>query len=134
MFCPKCSQQQVSDDMRFCSRCGLQLSAVKELLDSNGALATDATENHDNRSESHQKDVNLGAVLMLVGAALAALSTTVMGRPGPPPVTIGGALLVFTAAFVFVLLFSQPLMRAIYKLFSGEGWGRSLASWKLTLY
>ena len=32
MFCPSCGQQQVSDEMRFCSRCGLALSGLAEWL------------------------------------------------------------------------------------------------------
>jgi hypothetical protein len=32
MYCPKCGHQQVSEDMRFCSRCGFQLTGVAELL------------------------------------------------------------------------------------------------------
>jgi len=35
MYCPKCSQQQVSDDIRFCPRCGFQLDAVKGLFAEN---------------------------------------------------------------------------------------------------
>ena len=30
MYCPNCGQQQVSDEMRFCSRCGLALSGLAE--------------------------------------------------------------------------------------------------------
>jgi hypothetical protein len=32
MFCPQCGNQQVSNDMRFCSRCGLSLDLVTGLL------------------------------------------------------------------------------------------------------
>ncbi len=32
MYCPKCSQQQVSDEMRFCARCGFPLSAVRDVV------------------------------------------------------------------------------------------------------
>jgi len=32
MYCPNCGQQQVSDEMRFCSRCGLGLSGLAEWL------------------------------------------------------------------------------------------------------
>ena len=32
MYCPKCSQIQTEDGLRFCSRCGFQLGVVKELL------------------------------------------------------------------------------------------------------
>ena len=33
MHCPRCSQSQVSDAVRFCKRCGLALGDVKEVLD-----------------------------------------------------------------------------------------------------
>jgi hypothetical protein len=36
MFCPRCSQQQLPGEVRFCSRCGLQLAAVSQLLNNNG--------------------------------------------------------------------------------------------------
>lgn len=32
MFCPKCGQPQVSNEVRFCVRCGLQLDNVKSLI------------------------------------------------------------------------------------------------------
>ncbi len=32
MYCPNCGQQQVSEEMRFCSRCGLALSGLAEWL------------------------------------------------------------------------------------------------------
>jgi len=37
MYCPNCGQQQVSGEMRFCSRCGLALTALAEWL-AGGAL------------------------------------------------------------------------------------------------
>src|SRR6185503_8580810 len=36
MYCPQCSQQQLSEDMRFCSRCGFALSGVMELVATGG--------------------------------------------------------------------------------------------------
>ena len=39
MFCPQCGQQQISDEMRFCSRCGFALGVVTELIAHDGALA-----------------------------------------------------------------------------------------------
>ena len=32
MYCPNCGQQQISNEMRFCSRCGLGLSELAEWL------------------------------------------------------------------------------------------------------
>ena len=38
MHCPRCGQQQVSDQIKFCSRCGFQLGLVAELLAHGGFL------------------------------------------------------------------------------------------------
>lgn len=38
MHCPRCGQQQVSDQTKFCSRCGFQLGLVSELLQHGGFL------------------------------------------------------------------------------------------------
>ena len=45
MFCPRCGQQQASDEVRFCSRCGLRLDELSEFVESGGRLdARDAAE------------------------------------------------------------------------------------------
>ena len=36
MYCPKCGQQQVSDNTRFCSRCGLPIDVLAEWLAGGG--------------------------------------------------------------------------------------------------
>lgn len=38
MHCPRCGQQQVSEEIKFCSRCGFQLGLVAELLANGGTL------------------------------------------------------------------------------------------------
>lgn len=38
MHCPRCGQQQVSEETKFCSRCGFQLAVVAELLQHGGTL------------------------------------------------------------------------------------------------
>ena len=38
MHCPRCGQQQISDQTKFCSRCGFQLGLVSELLANGGFL------------------------------------------------------------------------------------------------
>ena len=38
MFCPQCGQQQVSQETRFCSRCGFQMGLVAQLLAYGGFL------------------------------------------------------------------------------------------------
>ncbi|HLM00352.1 MAG TPA: zinc ribbon domain-containing protein [Pyrinomonadaceae bacterium] len=38
MFCPACGQRQLSEDTRFCSKCGFLLTGVTELIINGGAL------------------------------------------------------------------------------------------------
>jgi hypothetical protein len=39
MHCPRCGQQQVSEEIKFCSRCGLPLGIVSEVVAQGGYLA-----------------------------------------------------------------------------------------------
>lgn len=48
MFCPHCGQQQASDQMKFCSRCGFPLSLVSEVL-SNGGFLPQLAALHDKK-------------------------------------------------------------------------------------
>ena len=38
MHCPRCGQQQISSETKFCSRCGFQLAIVSQLLLNGGTL------------------------------------------------------------------------------------------------
>ncbi len=38
MHCPRCGQQQVSEELKFCSRCGLPLGLVSEIIVHGGFL------------------------------------------------------------------------------------------------
>jgi hypothetical protein len=38
MYCPRCGQQQISDETKFCSRCGFQMGLVSQLLAHGGFL------------------------------------------------------------------------------------------------
>ena len=43
MHCPVCGQQQVSEETRFCSRCGFLLTGVAEVVKSGGLVAARST-------------------------------------------------------------------------------------------
>ncbi len=38
MFCPRCSQEQISEEIKFCSHCGFPLGLVSEILAHGGFL------------------------------------------------------------------------------------------------
>jgi hypothetical protein len=65
MYCPKCSQQQVSDSVRFCSRCGFPLNAVVDLLAHDGVLAALEIKGEQLQLTSYQNGARQGKVLMI---------------------------------------------------------------------
>lgn len=70
MFCPKCGQQQASDSVRFCSRCGFQLEVVKELLNTDGALVWPGAETQKSYRSQRNRGIRQGVMLMLLTALI----------------------------------------------------------------
>src|SRR4028119_1734357 len=70
MFCPKCSQQQVSDEVRFCSRCGFQLGVVAELLSTGGILQTFQPQPEEKLSLYRQVTSHVGAKIVFLSLIL----------------------------------------------------------------
>ena len=70
MYCPKCSQPQVSDEMQFCSHCGLSLSSTKEMILAGGkTLLSQSKEDEDKLSPRH-RGIRQGAMLILLSVIL----------------------------------------------------------------
>lgn len=70
MFCPQCGQQQSSDAVRFCSRCGFPLDGVIHLLHNRGMLPTFAMEEKPREMSPRRKGVRQGGILLLSGALI----------------------------------------------------------------
>jgi uncharacterized membrane protein YvbJ len=69
MYCPKCSQEQISDEVRFCPRCGFQLDALKLMLTENqNGLAMSEAKRETQLVSTRKRDVLMGATVMLVAA------------------------------------------------------------------
>src|SRR5262245_41423079 len=71
MFCPQCGAVIASDRVRFCTHCRFPVGAMKEFI------ATEASKNEAEEEKKfyplRQRDIMLGALLMLVGALKALL-------------------------------------------------------------
>jgi hypothetical protein len=65
MYCPKCSQQQISDEMRFCSRCGFSLAAVRDLIDGSNEAVELTGKTQSEKVARSPKSVRRGAWLIL---------------------------------------------------------------------
>lgn len=68
MYCPQCSQPQISDEMRFCSRCGFPLGKVMQLVATGGDLGTPEAPKKPKRSPT-MRGVRLGTWIMLASLA-----------------------------------------------------------------
>jgi hypothetical protein len=73
MYCPQCSQEQVSEEMRFCSRCGFPLAIVSQLIRGGGALEGFDAEAKGELSP-RQKGVRWGLILMILSLLLVPLA------------------------------------------------------------
>jgi len=69
MYCPQCSQEQVAEEMRYCSRCGFPLTIVSQLVANGGALAGFDTEGK-RQPTPRQKGARWGSLLMIISGVL----------------------------------------------------------------
>jgi hypothetical protein len=119
MYCPKCSQQQISEEPRFCSRCGFQLDAVKTLLAEEQNALAGGSEPKRGLTPARKRDILFGATAMLAGSILIALLmvSTVAGTPLQAVII---PLLLLWAALVSALLLSGHVAGEVSRLFSKE--------------
>jgi hypothetical protein len=116
MYCPRCGHQPISDAIRFCSYCGFKLGVVKaSLSDDDEVRALEPSATLIVPTEPRQRDINIGVVLMFLGALFA---TLLAGR-GFGLGREAGAL-VLVVLFASIVLFSRPLMKLIHNLLSWE--------------
>lgn len=110
MFCPKCGQQ-ASDEVRFCSRCGLRLDGVTALLDNDGSIALPAPEPQEGKVSARKKGIRLGVKLIFLSIVLFPLFFAI-ALSGP--VDTPAPLLVPLTAFLI------GLMRLLYSVIIEE--------------
>src|SRR5689334_3481434 len=105
MYCPNCGQQQVSEEMRFCSRCGLALSGLTEWL-AGGMLVRRAEE--PQLPSRRRKAIRRAAKLMFFSAVLFPIFLAIsigVDEPGPLfvpliPLFISGVWMLYARLFM----------------------------------
>lgn len=105
MYCPKCGQQQVSEETRYCSRCGFLLSGVADLVANNGVAPANAAALGS--TSPRTKGLKQAAFIFIVGLVLVPIWITfIIATRGP--IELGVA-----AVFLFL---STSILRAAYAL------------------
>ena len=110
MYCPNCGQQQVSDEMRFCSRCGLALSGLAEWL-AGGVLPVKRAEAVQISPDSpRRKGIRRAAKLMFFSGVLFPIFLVIslaIDEPGP-------------LAIPFIIFFISAVMMLYARIFSDK--------------
>jgi hypothetical protein len=102
MFCPRCGQQQVSGEVRFCSRCGLSLASVPALLAGFEASAPEGTAGGGRWKK--RKQIRRGAKIMFFSAVLFPIFFGLaIAADSPGPLIV--PLTVFFAGLAWLLYF-----------------------------
>jgi hypothetical protein len=106
MYCPQCGQQQVSDAIRFCSKCGFLLEGVAVVVASGGMLPARYIQPRNQQLSPRSKGVRQGAMLMLstllIVPLVSIISVFFLGSPE--------VIIPITAIFCFV----GGLLRILY--------------------
>ena len=101
MYCPNCGMQQVSGEMRFCSRCGLALSGLVEWL-AGGLPIRRADESQISDMSPRRKGMQRGAKVMFFSGVLfpVFLAFSLLLNEGGPMII---PILVFFISLVMIL-------------------------------
>ena len=113
MFCPRCGQQQVSNEMRFCSRCGLPIGGLIEWLGRASVPAAPVQETQTSLSlpSPRKKGIRRGGKVIFASAVLFVIFLLVsLAADDPGPLVIPS--FVFFVGLVMMLyarLFSSTV-------------------------
>lgn len=115
MYCPHCGQQQISDTLRFCSRCGFPLEGVIYLLDHGGMLPYQPADTDTKEMSPKRRGVRQGAILFLAGMVLVPLLGMLNSF------TSGFTLLDILVPMAAIIFFLGGLMRMLFAAIFEEG-------------
>jgi len=112
MYCPKCSHQAVSNNVRYCPGCGFWLHGVAEMVANNGVFAAGEEKPLKPRRSMVKRGALLGATLMFIGL----LFITLAFRGNKAEI----AFLSYGIGLILLIGVSGYLKRLITKIFSEE--------------
>lgn len=107
MYCPKCSQEQVAENVRFCSRCGFLLTGIAEVVKNEGIIPK------KRRFKLRKKGVKQGFFIFVLSILIS-----------PILLIIAKELSIKPAFFILIMftLFISGIVRMLYSsLFEDDG-------------
>ena len=112
MYCPNCGQQQVSNEMRFCSRCGLALSGLADWLAGGRPVLIPAPQTPEPAkvASPRRKNIRRAAKLMFFSGAIFPIFLMIGIAEGEGAALIVPFMIFFIALawMLYARLFSDP--------------------------
>lgn len=112
MYCPRCGQEQVNEDTRFCSRCGFLMEGMIEVV-SNGGLPQEVLDKkHPEAMSPRRRGLKQGGLLFLSGGVIVPILgvlTAMMNGEG------------YVVGIAAILTFLAGILRMIYALVFQSG-------------
>ncbi len=105
MYCPQCGQQQASESLRFCSRCGFPVEGVLTLIANGGNLGPYLGANQGRSARA--RGVRQGAALFLLGILIVPILAVFYN-------TAGGSFWELMLPLSAIICFVGGLMRMLF--------------------
>jgi hypothetical protein len=123
MYCPKCSHQVVSNNVRYCPGCGLWLHGVAEMVANNGVFAAGEESSPKPRRSMVKRGALLGATLFFLVSLLIVLAVARNPFRGEPALVLFVNFIIWLAlmAIIGVAGYLKRLVTKIFNIFSEEG-------------
>ncbi len=120
MFCPICGQQQVSENTRFCSRCGFLMTGTIQVVANNGEVPGQLAQHSVQLEDSpKKKGVKQGGFVMLSGLLIVPLLAIIHAALNAEPYLVAAAA---------IISFWGGILRIIYALIFQPGAPKQLPS------
>lgn len=112
MYCPRCGQQQVSDEMKFCSRCGLPTSGLTEWIAARSAPTAQTITTQRSLVSPRQKGIRRGAKVLFLSGVLffIFLGISMVINDGGPMILPAVVFFVGIILMLYARLFSDPML------------------------
>ncbi|MBS1792435.1 MAG: zinc ribbon domain-containing protein [Acidobacteria bacterium] len=107
MHCPRCGQQQVSEEIKFCSRCGFPLGLVSEILAHGGFLPQLADLHQGKKKFTRKLGLKIALIWFLFIVFILVPLAGITGAPGEAigglsVIGVCGALVMMVLSFLFL--------------------------------
>lgn len=117
MHCPKCGQQQISADIRYCSRCGFLLTGVAEVV-ANDGIVPGGSPSRKGVKTKRKQGLKQAAFVAIIGLVLVPiLIAFLVATNGPPEFAISviflfKAFIILRVAYAFLFQSNDPIDEA----------------------